>query len=910
MLSNHYRCHLLFLAVLAAGTSSSFAQHPANAALLTDAQQKLDTSDFDAAIMDCHEVLRHDPANGEALCLRARARLWNGDRPGALEDCNALLDNMDGDPRACFWCANANEMLGRHDSALQEYSRAIALDPQHIEAYIGRLRILARQSDYSGMARDADTVIALASEAIAAGTNDGSLYRWRGYVRNLRGQIEDASADYTQALELNPRDVWSWLGLARSKQILSDAEGALNDATQAASLAPRLAEAYLTRGSIRDGANDVDGLIADLAAAIQLDPTEPMAYVLRGQALLRRDSAAALADAEEILELNPKDSDGYLLRGLVKKGARDEEGAREDFVQALRLAENSYQKYHRAAEQLKGAYNDKMIALATEALALNPRNDHAYEDRAHAKAWKKDLPGAIADMDAAIAIRDLPQYYYLRGGYRKATGDDAGAQADRDKAIQRVPDMDFPPYPEPRAIPVAVMTFTVFLSAACFLLMAALTVMAHVSLAKNRREVGQWQLTQQELQHLPVTVACASDVKNAHDVKWVAIIFGGIGTTLSSINGILHLANLYGQTNAPWAFPPANPVLLAFLAGICYLTGVRLERSVRRLTITSDEVTLVTPRKGGEERWTQPLANYRGLLGKTGIYTKKNAEYEDRFMEMELLHPDPDRTIPVYREKGSMDSVPRNESMPGRALWKTFAGLLGVDALEQHEGEILTREVEDLGKSAQELVREGKLDAPLDPDAPVPNGVTIHAENGETIVTIAPDNSFELKLMRGVGITMGVCLSMNFILDGGLRNAPFVLAGAAMILLAIGYKPRHTRLRITRESLRVQSVNPRRETTVETLDPSRIKDVRLETISTLQLSLEDALARLKKKPGAPPPIRKSGYLSLITDQKTVVLPGGRGKLPLETAGWLRSFILRMLAAEQPPQPPDHPEATL
>lgn len=900
---------LMFLAA-----AVSPAQEAPEAELLARAQQKLEACDFEGVIADCGEALRRDPANGEALYLRARARLWNGDRPGATEDCATLLaSDVAGDARSCFRRGCAREMTRDIRTALAEFTRAISLAPADVEAYMGRLRVLTRQSDYRAMASDADTVIALTTETIDAGAADGRAYRSRGHARNLRGQTEDASADFVKALELNPRDVWALLGLARTKQVLSDTEGALNDASQAVSLARRLAEAYVQRGRIRGGVDDIDGAILDMTSAIELDPEELAGHALRAQAfLLRGDTTAGLGDVEKLLVLDPKDADGYVLRGQLKAAEGDDEGAHEDFIKAVKLAENNFEQYNRAAQHVKGAYNDKMIALATEALALNPQNDVAYDSRAQAKARTKDLPGAIADMDQAIAVQpDRPQYYYVRGGYRKLTGDDAGAQADLDKARQLVPDAGFPPYPEPPAIPVAVMGFAAFLSSACFLIMGAFTVMALISIAKKRRDVGQWQLTQQQLAQLPVTVACETDVRNARDVKRVALIVGPIGVALSSLNGIVYLAGLYGQTDFPWEFPPANPVVLALLAGVCYLTGIRAEGAIRRLVITPDDVTLITPRKQGDEKWTEPLANYRGLLGKTGVYSRKGNDNEEHYMEMELLHDDPDRTIRVYRKKGSMESVPKNERMTGRGLWKTYAGLLGVDALEQHERDIVVHEVEDLGKSARELVREGKLDAPLDPAGPVPQGITIRADNGETIVTVEPGNNFDLKVMRGVGIALGIYLWLNLILSGvHSRSGLFALVGAAMIFYAIWYKQPHTRLRITRDSLRVQSVTPRRETTVATVDTASIEDVRLETIAAMQLSLEDAFAKLNKKPGAPPAIRKAAYLSLITETKTVVVPAGRGKLPLETAEWLRSFILRMIAADQPPQPADHSEAML
>ena len=84
------------------------------------------------------------------------------------------------------------------------------------------------------------------------------------------------------------------------------------------------------------------------------------------------------------------------------------------------------------------AQGDLAGALADydQAIALNPQDATAYNNRGIARADQGDLAGALADYDQAIALN--PQdatAYNNRGNARQAQGDLAGALADYDQAI-------------------------------------------------------------------------------------------------------------------------------------------------------------------------------------------------------------------------------------------------------------------------------------------------------------------------------------------------------------------------------------------------------------------------------------------------------------------------------------------
>ncbi len=98
-------------------------------------------------------------------------------------------------------------------------------------------------------------------------------YNNRGFAHKVRGELDSAIADYTQAIALNPK-----LAKAYSNRCL----------------------AYFVKG-------DNDQAIADCTEAIKLNPKDPNGYFNRGRAnFFAGLLAKALADFNQASELNPK----------------------------------------------------------------------------------------------------------------------------------------------------------------------------------------------------------------------------------------------------------------------------------------------------------------------------------------------------------------------------------------------------------------------------------------------------------------------------------------------------------------------------------------------------------------------------------------------------------------------------
>ncbi|MCR4408006.1 MAG: tetratricopeptide repeat protein [Anaerolineae bacterium] len=116
----------------------------------------------------------------------------------------ARLYNMRG--LSHRYLGNRHADLDEYDLAIQDFSRAIALDPSYAEAYYNRGVLYWREfGNYYRAIRDLTRVIELAPHWAEAHFNRGLAYK-------LHGDRERAIADFQRYLQIG-RDAF-WLGAA------------------------------------------------------------------------------------------------------------------------------------------------------------------------------------------------------------------------------------------------------------------------------------------------------------------------------------------------------------------------------------------------------------------------------------------------------------------------------------------------------------------------------------------------------------------------------------------------------------------------------------------------------------------------------------------------------------------------
>jgi tetratricopeptide (TPR) repeat protein len=136
-------------------------------------------------------------------------------------------------------------------------------------------------------------------------------YHARGpeYLDNGDYDYDNAIADFTQAINLDPDNVYAYNGRGFAYSIKGDYDNAIADYTQAIKLNPDDPTAYYFRGLAYRDKGDYDRAITDFTHVIRLDPNDAEVYTNRGVAYdSKGDHNRAIADYETALRLDPNDS--------------------------------------------------------------------------------------------------------------------------------------------------------------------------------------------------------------------------------------------------------------------------------------------------------------------------------------------------------------------------------------------------------------------------------------------------------------------------------------------------------------------------------------------------------------------------------------------------------------------------
>jgi len=144
-------------------------------------------------------------------------------------------------------------------------------------------------------------------------------YNNRGRFYYLEaGRLDDALADFDQALALNPMAEYVHLDKGIVLARMERADSALISFDRALKLKPDLVEARNNRGGMLLQKGDVPAAIADFSEAIRMKPAFRDAYANRGIAFnMAGELERSVADYRRAIELEPANPNNYHLWGAI-----------------------------------------------------------------------------------------------------------------------------------------------------------------------------------------------------------------------------------------------------------------------------------------------------------------------------------------------------------------------------------------------------------------------------------------------------------------------------------------------------------------------------------------------------------------------------------------------------------------
>ena len=272
-----------------------------------------------------------------------------GDAVAGIPACTRIIERAGEPPARLADAYNPGGKLymtqNQPERALADLDEALRLDPRHAEARHNRGAALGDPGALPGSARrarggDPPRPERRGREPPRAGPDPRHVDALisRGSAYQMRGQVDRAMVDFTQAIRLDPRNADAHASRGALYLLTNRLAQAGVDLDRAIRPDPDHGTAYLNRGVTRLFQRQFARAIADFDQALRVHPQNAHLLVQRGTAyLLWQQPGRALADANEALRLDPNRSVAYKLRATALAGLGRRGQAIADFRKALEL---------------------------------------------------------------------------------------------------------------------------------------------------------------------------------------------------------------------------------------------------------------------------------------------------------------------------------------------------------------------------------------------------------------------------------------------------------------------------------------------------------------------------------------------------------------------------------------------
>lgn len=294
----------------------------------------------------------------------------------------------------------------------------------------------------------------------------------------LRAQLEfeSAAAEFTRAIDCDPRFAPAWKNRAWCRVVLGDREGGLADSDAALRIDSNYALAYVNRASIHWVMGDVEAAIEDSHRALESDPRNRVAHENLATYMARSgdirgaieqctlainadlgsgkifgirgayrtevgDIEGGIQDLSRLIERDPNNAAAYKDRAKAWCAKKDAVRAAADAERAIQLAPTDADTWVRLGDAWRESGNRELaIEAYSIAIDLDASYYEAYVNRSIAQ-WPSDLQGAIDDLTRAIEIRPRALAAYFNRGLAFAQREDyQAAMEDFTSAIRLRPE--------------------------------------------------------------------------------------------------------------------------------------------------------------------------------------------------------------------------------------------------------------------------------------------------------------------------------------------------------------------------------------------------------------------------------------------------------------------------------------
>jgi tetratricopeptide (TPR) repeat protein len=241
------------------------------------------------------------------------------------------------------------------------------------------------------------------THAIELNPESEEVFTSRGDAYQEMERYEEAVADFTRAIELNPESELALISRGVAYFLLEYYEESITDFTRAIELYPKI---VYVRGIAYRLVKRYEEAVADLTRAIELNPELEGAFANRGIAYrLMKRYEEAVADFTRTIELNPEAEEAFANRGIAYRLMEHYEEAVADLTRAIELnpeLEGAFSSRGIAYQEMQRY--EEAVADFTRTIELNPEAEEAFANRGIAYQLMKRYEEAVADLTRAIEL--------------------------------------------------------------------------------------------------------------------------------------------------------------------------------------------------------------------------------------------------------------------------------------------------------------------------------------------------------------------------------------------------------------------------------------------------------------------------------------------------------------------------
>lgn len=370
---------------------------------------------------------------------RSIAKISLDDYQGAIDDATQCIERNPYISRAYLVRGIAHQNLSRLDSAVADYRAGLALAPDHQgmrynltasllsmgkydeaeTASAEMIRYAPRNNEIyalrAGISLErGDTTQALEriSTALEREPNQSLPYRLRASIFASRKAWAEAIESISSAIDLEPSpsaELYANRGIMHYHS--HNIRQALADYSTALEIDPRNRISLHNRALLLQFVGELNLSLEDWDRLVELEPSNHIARYNRAHLLGQTNQRLkdAIADLDIILKLYPSFGEGFIQRSLLRKRMGDTKGAEQDYWHAWDLQQNpAYQaRAHAIAKQNQD--NETRKASDTNIDKYSMLIEASSTSLPTQTKYNSEARGRV--QDGQVQVQPRPQYY-------------------------------------------------------------------------------------------------------------------------------------------------------------------------------------------------------------------------------------------------------------------------------------------------------------------------------------------------------------------------------------------------------------------------------------------------------------------------------------------------------------------